>query len=172
LYVSGEENSWQIASRASRLGINDPSLYLLCDTDADSIADIIADGIGDDRRMPSLVVIDSVQTMRAENGGNSSPGGITQVKEVTSLFLRLAKYTQVPIVLIGHVTKAGDIAGPQVISHAVDTVLYLEVRHSPMALIDAPSLSFFIFHFFYSNVTLHITDCRGKFLGTTILSGS
>ena len=79
LYVSGEENSWQIASRASRLGINDPSLFLLCDTDADSIAEIIASGIGPTNSLPSLVVVDSVQTMRCENGGSSSPGGVSQV---------------------------------------------------------------------------------------------
>lgn len=76
--------------------------------------------------MPSLVIIDSIQTMLCESGGSSSAGGVTQVKETVGLFLRLAKSTSVPIFLVGHVTKTGGVAGPRTVEHMVDSVLYLE----------------------------------------------
>jgi DNA repair protein RadA/Sms len=131
-YVSGEENSWQIAARAARLGIDATELMLLCDTDADYVADLIANPQADatrpgaDIKFPSLVVIDSIQTMLCEAGGNSASGGVTQVRETVGLFLRLAKSTGIPIVMIGHVTKTGDVAGPRTVEHMVDCVLYLE----------------------------------------------
>lgn len=134
IYVSGEENSWQVASRAARLGIQETELLLMCDTDADFVANMIAANSGfgrdqshqGDRRRPSLVVIDSIQTMLCEAGGASAPGGVTQVRETVGLFLRLAKATGIPILMIGHVTKSGDVAGPKTVEHMVDTVLYLE----------------------------------------------
>lgn len=133
IYISGEENANQIAYRALRLGIQDPELLLWCETDADAIANAVvnsmhygADGdpssfpsfssCEDDNnmrgssppplsRLPSLIVIDSIQTMVCDAAGASSVGGITQVRECVGLFLRLAKSTGVPIMLVGHVTK-------------------------------------------------------------------
>ncbi len=144
LYVSGEENANQIASRALRLGIDDPELLLWCETDADFIADTVVNAVynpispweGEDEsqsnnspplsRAPSLVIIDSIQTMLCDAAGSSAAGGITQVRECVGLFLRLAKSTGVPIILVGHVTKSGDVAGPRTVEHMVDCVLYLE----------------------------------------------
>ncbi|KAL9180494.1 hypothetical protein ACHAXT_010947 [Thalassiosira profunda] len=145
LYVSGEENANQIASRALRLGIQDPELLLWCETDADYIADMVAnaahndlafdDQMSDDlqstkspplSKLPSLVIIDSIQTMLCDAAGASAAGGITQVRECVGLFLRLAKSTGVPVMLVGHVTKSGDVAGPRTVEHMVDSVLYLE----------------------------------------------
>ena len=150
LYISGEENAGQIASRALRLGIHDPELLLWCETDADVIAETVVNAVSSYNiannndyyndesvmstadagppmtRPPSLVVIDSIQTMICQSAGMSSVGGITQVKECVTLFLRLAKSTGVPIMLVGHVTKNGDVAGPRTVEHMVDCVLYLE----------------------------------------------
>ena len=148
LYVSGEENSMQIASRAMRLGIQESELLLLCETDADFIAETIVkfcndadtqrwsddsggnkndmEGMLQRRKKPSLMIIDSIQTMLCDVGGSSSAGGVTQVRECASLFLRLAKSTGVPIMLVGHVTKSGGVAGPRTVEHMVDAVLYLE----------------------------------------------
>lgn len=153
LYVSGEENQMQIASRAMRLGIEESELLILCETDADYIAGTVASycndaqlpqySEGDDtsdggtfektkslplgkRRQPSLLVIDSIQTMICDNGGSSSAGGVTQVRECVAMFLRLAKATGIPVILIGHVTKNGNVAGPRTVEHMVDAVLYLE----------------------------------------------
>ncbi|KAL7500234.1 hypothetical protein ACHAWT_010953 [Skeletonema menzelii] len=154
LYISGEENSNQIASRALRLGIVDPEMLLWCETDADIIADTVANSMygpplafGTEEedtnnkpplsRSPSLVIIDSIQTMLCDSGGSSSAGGITQVRECVGLFLRLAKSTGVPIILVGHVTKSGDVAGPRTVEHMVDSVLYLEAG----ALIDGGTSS-------------------------------
>jgi len=125
IYVSAEENEWQIASRAARLGIDFSSLLLLCMSDADSIAEIISNPT-DDKAVPSLVIIDSIQTMLCESGGTSLAGGVTQVKETVGLFMRVAKSTSIPIFLVGHVTKSGDVAGPRTVEHMVDCVLYLE----------------------------------------------
>lgn len=151
LYVSGEENAKQIASRALRLDIQDPELLLWCETDADVIVDTILNSMDDHSQssysigyeqqtsrqknelplsqLPSLVIIDSIQTMICDAGGHSSAGGITQVRECVSLFLRLAKSVGVPIILVGHVTKSGDVAGPRTVEHMVDSVLYLEGSH-------------------------------------------
>lgn len=78
------------------------------------------------RRQPSLLIIDSIQTMICESAGSSSAGGVTQVRECVGLFLRLAKSTGIPAILVGHVTKSGGVAGPRTVEHMVDTVLYLE----------------------------------------------
>ncbi|GKZ01154.1 hypothetical protein MPSEU_001066800 [Mayamaea pseudoterrestris] len=141
-YISGEETQDQIASRAMRLGIEAPELYLLSETHADSLCHMVyqACAAGNDlnklqqldaeilqrQRPPSLLVIDSIQTMVCNAGGASAAGGITQVRECVSLFLRLAKSCMVPIVLVGHVTKSGGVAGPRTVEHMVDCVLYLE----------------------------------------------
>jgi DNA repair protein RadA/Sms len=115
-------------------------LYLLSETHADTLAEQIvahlheaadfAPADGTDailrRKPPSLVVIDSIQTMICDSGGNSAAGGITQVRECVALFLRLAKSTGIPVFLVGHVTKAGGVAGPRTVEHMVDCVLYLE----------------------------------------------
>lgn len=139
IYISGEENKMQVASRAARLGITATELHLMCETDADFIADTIAsygnpfgeisafsDEKSRSQRPPSLVVIDSIQTMVCESGGSSAAGGVTQVRECVGVFLRLAKVTGTPIVIIGHVTKSGGVAGPRTVEHMVDCVLYLE----------------------------------------------
>lgn len=148
IYISGEENANQIASRALRLGIQDSELLLWCETDADAIATTVvnsmyceaAAGAADPfsssssssyfnedepqyrsstpssssslplSRLPSLIVIDSIQTMVCDAAGASSVGGITQVRECVGLFLRLAKSTGVPIMLVGHVTKVSFFA--------------------------------------------------------------
>jgi DNA repair protein RadA/Sms len=148
-YVSGEENAIQIASRAHRLGIEESELLLLCETDADRIAELVVTYAHDAmatmdnnnfsnnenndgepplgrRKQPSMLIIDSIQTMVCDNGASSSAGSIRQVRECVHLFLRLAKSTHVPIVLVGHVTKSGDVAGPRTVEHMVDAVLYLE----------------------------------------------
>ena len=119
LYVSGEESRSQIKLRAKRLGVDNDSLYILCDTDAEYIKEVIAD------RKPDLVLIDSVQTMTISEI-QSSAGSVTQVRESTNLFMHTAKSLDIPIILVGHVNKDGNIAGPKVLEHIVDTVLYFE----------------------------------------------
>jgi DNA repair protein RadA/Sms len=124
-----------------RLGIQASELYLLSETHADSICQMVCQACsnGDDnintmqhdqdrlqQRPPSLLVIDSIQTIICNAGGASAAGGITQVRECVALFLRLAKSLKVPIVLVGHVTKSGGVAGPRTVEHMVDCVLYLE----------------------------------------------
>ena len=131
--------SSQIASRAMRLGLPTPELYLLSETHADSLCQMVYQACAASRdtnlqreddqpkqRPPSLLVIDSIQTMVCNAGGASAAGGITQVRECVALFLRLAKSARVPIVLVGHVTKSGGVAGPRTVEHMVDCVLYLE----------------------------------------------
>jgi len=139
-YVSGEENAEQIASRAARLGIMESELFLLSETHVDTLAEQVVASYqqtvtttpegevipGQVRKPPALVVIDSIQTMICEAGGASAAGGVTQVRECVALFLRLAKSTGIPIFLVGHVTKSGDVAGPRTVEHMVDCVLYLE----------------------------------------------
>ncbi len=119
LYISGEESLRQIKLRARRLGLDEAELFLLAETDLDSISAQI------DAVKPALVVIDSMQTMRsAEVTG--SPGLVAQVRECAGKLQSLAKASVVSILLIGHVTKEGSIAGPRVLEHIVDIVLYLE----------------------------------------------
>lgn len=119
LYVSGEESVKQIKMRADRLGTFDKELYLLSETDLDVVTEVIT------RKKPEIVIIDSIQTMYREEIG-SAPGSVGQVRETTSTLMRLAKSLPVSIFIVGHVTKEGVVAGPRVLEHMVDTVLYFE----------------------------------------------
>ena len=119
LYVSGEESYSQIKLRADRLGVKAPGLRLLCETDMQAIGEHIM------AEKPDLVIIDSVQTMNHAEL-SSSPGSVTQVRECTSLLMRTAKSLSIPVILVGHVNKDGNIAGPKVLEHIVDAVLYFE----------------------------------------------
>lgn len=119
LYVSGEESVKQIKMRADRLGTFKQELFLLSETDLDVITEIVT------RRKPEVVIIDSIQTMYREEIG-SAPGSVGQVRETTSTLMRLAKSLPVSIFIVGHVTKEGVVAGPRVLEHMVDTVLYFE----------------------------------------------
>ena len=119
LYVSGEESYSQIKLRADRLGVSAPGLRLLCETDMQAIGEHIME------EKPDLVIIDSVQTMNHADL-SSSPGSVTQVRECTSLLMRTAKSLSIPVILVGHVNKDGNIAGPKVLEHIVDAVLYFE----------------------------------------------
>ena len=131
-YVSGEETLQQIASRAQRLDVADLSqLFLLAETSLERVANQVVslmdyqDNEHPQQYPPSLVIIDSIQTMMSEDVAGS-PGGVTQVRECMALLLRLAKSTKIPIICIGHVTKTGDVAGPRMVEHMVDAVLYLQ----------------------------------------------
>lgn len=119
LYVSGEESARQIKLRAQRLSVDTESLYILTVTDAEAICDTIT------ASSPDIVIIDSVQTMSIPEI-SSSPGSITQVRECTNLFMNTAKKLEIPIIIVGHVNKDGAIAGPKVMEHIVDAVLYFE----------------------------------------------
>lgn len=119
LYVSGEESPHQIKLRASRLGITTENLYILCKTDAEAIAEYVKS------EKPDIVFIDSIQTMSIETV-SSLPGSIAQVRECSNLFMRLSKSMNIPVILVGHVNKDGNIAGPKVLEHIVDCVLYFE----------------------------------------------
>ena len=119
LYVSGEESAQQIKMRADRLGISDEQLYFLSEINLERIMGHI------ERLNPHLAVVDSIQSVYTEEL-TSAAGGVSQVKECAATLLRLAKASGVPIFIVGHVTKAGAIAGPRVLEHIVDTVLYLE----------------------------------------------
>lgn len=119
LYISGEESLKQIKLRANRMGEFTENLYLLCETSLDIIRGII------EQQKPDMVVIDSIQTMYNEEVG-SAPGSVSQVRESTNIFMQLAKGLNVSIFIVGHVTKEGTVAGPRVLEHMVDTVLYFE----------------------------------------------
>ncbi len=119
LYVSGEESAHQIKMRASRLSVDSDNLSILCETDAQYISEYILS------EKPDIAIIDSIQTMEIGEL-TSSPGSVTQVRESTNLFTRTAKATGIPIFLVGHVNKDGNIAGPKVLEHIVDSVLYFE----------------------------------------------
>ncbi len=119
LYVSGEESAYQIKMRAKRLGVTSEDLAIMCETDAELICEYIR------TEKPDIVMIDSIQTMSISEI-NSTSGSITQVRECTNLFMRTAKNFNVSIILVGHVNKDGNIAGPKVLEHIVDTVLYFE----------------------------------------------
>ncbi|NBH26889.1 DNA repair protein RadA [Lachnospiraceae bacterium] len=119
LYVSGEESLKQIKIRANRIGEFDGHLKLLCETSLPAIEETIRN------TKPGIVVIDSIQTMYHE-GISSAPGSVSQVRESTSTFLQLAKGLNISIFIVGHVTKEGTVAGPRVLEHMVDTVLYFE----------------------------------------------
>lgn len=119
LYVSAEESAQQVKLRADRLGIETERLLLLAETDVHSIAEAVS------QVRPALVVVDSIQTVALPEI-SSAPGSISQVRECTMHLMRLAKREQVPIFLVGHVTKEGTVAGPRSLEHIVDAVLYLE----------------------------------------------
>ena len=119
LYVSGEESLRQIKMRAMRIGNMTDKLKLFCETNLDVIENTIK------RYKPSVVVIDSIQTMFQEEI-SSAPGSVSQVREATGILMRLAKEQGVSIFIVGHVTKEGTVAGPRVLEHMVDTVLYFE----------------------------------------------
>ena len=119
LYVSGEESAHQIKLRADRLGVDTEHLSVLCETDVQTIVEYMRSAL------PGLVIIDSIQTMNIDEL-SSSPGSITQVRESTNLLMRVAKAMNIPMFLVGHVNKDGNIAGPKVLEHIVDAVLYFE----------------------------------------------
>ncbi len=119
LYVSGEESLSQIKMRAGRIGTFDKDMMLLCDNDMDNISSAIQ------KSNAEVVVIDSIQTMVVDEVG-SAPGTVTQVREVTSRLMQLAKQNNVAIFIVGHVTKEGTVAGPRTLEHMVDSVLYFE----------------------------------------------
>jgi DNA repair protein RadA/Sms len=119
LYVSGEESPQQIKLRATRLGINSDRLYILTETNMTAILEHIA------QTSPKFLIVDSIQTVYLEEM-QSAPGSVSQVRECAARFQEVAKGQNIPVFLIGHVTKTGVIAGPRVLEHIVDTVLYLE----------------------------------------------
>jgi DNA repair protein RadA/Sms len=119
LYVSGEESGQQVRMRAQRLDALEPAILLLAESDLDAICDAIR------AEAPQLAIIDSIQTV-TDAGFEGSAGSVTQVRESAARLMRLAKEIGVPVFLVGHVTKDGSIAGPRVLEHIVDTVLYLE----------------------------------------------
>jgi DNA repair protein RadA/Sms len=119
LYVSGEESVGQIKLRANRLGANSDNLYLLSEINLASISEEIS------KTNYEFIVIDSIQTLYSEDTP-SAPGSVTQVRTITFELMRIAKSMQIPIFIIGHITKDGSIAGPRVLEHMVDTVLYFE----------------------------------------------
>ncbi len=119
LYISGEESQTQIKMRADRIGTFKQNMLLLCETNLDVIGEVIR------KEMPKVVVIDSIQTMFNENV-SAAPGSVSQVRESTAILLQLAKGLNVSVFIVGHVTKEGTVAGPRVLEHMVDTVLYFE----------------------------------------------
>ncbi|MDD6057430.1 MAG: DNA repair protein RadA [Clostridiales bacterium] len=119
LYISGEESLQQIKIRAGRIGDFGDSLSLLCETNLDRIRGVI------DREKPQIVIIDSIQTMYREEI-SSAPGSVSQVRESTGTLLQIAKGMEIAVFIVGHVTKEGVVAGPRVLEHMVDTVLYFE----------------------------------------------
>lgn len=118
-YFSGEESEKQIKLRANRLSVQSNDIYIISQNDVCSIIDII------EHSLPGFVIIDSIQTIKMTDV-SSAAGSIVQVKECTELLIHLAKRLAIPIIIVGHVNKDGGIAGPKVLEHMVDTVLYLE----------------------------------------------
>ncbi len=119
LYASGEESARQIKLRAERLGVDNGELLLLCETDMNVILNTIVS------EKPDVVIVDSIQTVSLPEL-SSSPGSVTQVRECTGALMRVAKREDVPVFVVGHVNKDGAIAGPKVMEHIVDCVLYFE----------------------------------------------
>ena len=119
LYISGEESLRQIKLRAKRIGEFNEHLYLLCETNLEIIRSTI------ERLKPEMVVIDSIQTMYNEEV-SSAPGSVSQVRESTGILMQIAKGLGISVFIVGHVTKDGSVAGPRVLEHMVDTVLYFE----------------------------------------------
>ncbi|MCK9582884.1 MAG: DNA repair protein RadA [Endomicrobiales bacterium] len=121
LYVSGEESLAQVKNRADRLGIKSSNLLLVSETNLENIIDALK------KNLPEIVVIDSIQTT-FRNDMTGAPGSVGQIRECTAEFLRAAKSKNITFFLLGHVTKEGDLAGPRVLEHIVDTVLYFETE--------------------------------------------
>ncbi|MDO4743655.1 MAG: DNA repair protein RadA, partial [bacterium] len=119
LYVSGEESSKQLRLRSQRLNVNSDNISIMIETDVENISSYIYG------EKPDIVMVDSIQTMSYAEL-NSSPGSITQVRECTNILLRAGKSMDIPIIIVGHVNKDGAIAGPKVMEHIVDAVLYFE----------------------------------------------
>lgn len=119
LYISGEESLGQIKLRAQRVGEASDNLMVLCETSLDTIEDVL------ENVKPQIVVIDSIQTMYREEVG-AAPGSVSQVRETTAVLMQLAKGLNISIFIVGHVTKEGVVAGPRMLEHMVDTVLYFE----------------------------------------------
>lgn len=119
LYASGEESRRQIKLRADRLGVTTDNLYLISDTDCEAIIAAAKEN------KPQVLIVDSIQTMRMAEV-SSAAGSLTQVRECTNAFMQLAKSEEIPVFIVGHVNKDGAIAGPKVLEHIVDTVLYFE----------------------------------------------
>lgn len=119
LYISGEESLKQIKLRAERIGTFTDDVQLLCETNLDIIEEVIR------KVKPEIVIIDSIQTMYSEEVG-SAPGSVSQVREATSVLMQIAKGLEISVFIVGHVTKEGTVAGPRVLEHMVDTVLYFE----------------------------------------------
>ena len=131
LYISGEESQTQIKLRANRMGKFSPNLLLLCETNLEIIRGVI------EKEKPELVIIDSIQTMYSEEVA-SAPGSVSQVRESTNVFMQLAKGMCISIFIVGHMTKEGTVAGPRVLEHMVDTVLYFEGdRHASYRILRA-----------------------------------
>ncbi|MBI1223566.1 MAG: DNA repair protein RadA [Bacteroidetes bacterium] len=131
LYVSGEESESQIKLRADRIGIKNPDCFVVSATSLDVVLDHI------EENQPDVLIIDSVQTLQSENI-ESAPGTVSQIRECTNELIRIAKSKNLPVFLIGHITKEGFIAGPKVLEHMVDTVLQFEGdRHHNYRLLRA-----------------------------------
>ncbi|MGO1590463.1 MAG: DNA repair protein RadA [Ancrocorticia sp.] len=131
LYITGEESASQVRLRAERIGAMDPNLLLAAESDVSRIIGHVK------QAKPSLLVIDSVQTI-ADSGVDGAAGGVAQVRAVSAAFVALAKEASLPILLVGHVTKDGSIAGPRVLEHVVDVVCQFEGdRHSPLRIVRA-----------------------------------
>jgi DNA repair protein RadA/Sms len=131
LYLTGEESVAQVRLRAGRIGAIDPSLYIAAETDLGAVLGHI------EAVRPDLLVIDSVQTVSSAEA-DGAPGGVTQVREVAGALIRVAKERDIATILVGHVTKDGSIAGPRVLEHLVDVVLYFEgEQHSRLRVIRA-----------------------------------
>eukprot|EP01031_Cornospumella_fuschlensis_P041733 gene41733-50934_t len=121
VYISGEENQFQIAMRGKRLHLNTDNIYLICDVEMDRVLDMISTF----HTPPSLLIVDSIQTMRTADC-QGSIGSVSQIRDTAARLVQFAKSTSTSIILVGHVTKLGDVAGPRVLEHMVDTLLYLE----------------------------------------------
>lgn len=131
LYVTGEESARQIKLRAKRLGVQTDNLFIMCQTDVQSIVEYVKSD------KPDLIIVDSIQTMSVSEV-TSSPGSVTQVRESTNMFMHCAKDLGIPTIIVGHVNKDGNIAGPKVLEHIVDCVLYFEgERHLSYRILRA-----------------------------------
>jgi len=131
LYISGEESGEQIKIRADRLGVGEGELYVLAETNIDIIKEFV------EKEEPDLLILDSIQTIYSPEVV-SAPGSVSQVREVTAMVMRMTKVRNMASFIVGHVTKAGAIAGPRVLEHMVDTVLYFEgERHFSYRILRA-----------------------------------